>query len=264
MPREPLSDDELLGTCWDGGATSVVLGPPDGSGAVAVAARDTLAHVRLVAVAPTAQGRRLGHELLAAGEAWASAQGAERMQVGAEAPFYLWPGVDVQWTKALCLFESRGYRPLAAELNMSCPTTFRSKVPEGVEVRRVLEDDHVAAVVGFCEREFPHWVPELRRGIDHGACHGAFADGGAASAIGFACHSVNRNGWVGPMGTDPHRRHGRVGAALLSELCKDLRVAGYPDAEIAWVGPLGFYAKTAGAAVSRTFRVLAKRLTPPA
>ena len=31
-----------------------------------------------------------------------------------------------------------------------------------------------------------------------------------------------------------------------------------PDAEIAWVGPVGFYARTAGAAVSRVFRRLAR------
>ena len=181
------------------------------------------------------------------------------MQVGAEAPYYLWPGVDVRWTKALCLFESRGYHQVGAEMNMSLPTTFRSPAPDGVELRRVLEEADAAAVVGFCEREFPHWVPELRRGIDHGACHAAFPVG-EGDAIGFACHSDNRNGWVGPMATDPNRRHRRVGAALLSELCKDLRVAGYPDAEVAWVGPVGFYAKTAGAAVSRTFRIVAKRL----
>ena len=62
------------------------------------------------------------------------------------------------------------------------------------------------------------------------------------------------------MATHPDRRHRRVGAALLSELCRDLRTAGFNDAEIAWVGPVGFYAKTAGAAVSRVFRILVKRL----
>ena len=36
--------------------------------------------------------------------------------------------------------------------------------------------------------------------------------------------------------------------------------AGHPDAEIAWVGPVGFYAKAAGASVSRTFRTLRRPL----
>jgi hypothetical protein len=47
-----------------------------------------------------------------------------------------------------------------------------------------------------------------------------------------------------------------VGSALLSAACKDLRAAGHADAEIAWVGPVGFYANAAGASVSRTFRTL--------
>jgi GNAT superfamily N-acetyltransferase len=235
-----------------------VLGAADGSAAIAVGVHGKLGYVRVAAVAPTSQGTGLGRALVVAAEEWAHGEGADRMQAGAEAPFYLWPGIDVQWTKALCLFESLGYRPVEAELNMSCPTTFRSPPPEGVEVRRVLSDGDAGAVLAFCERTFPHWMPELRRGIDHGACHAAFDP----EPIGFACHSVNRIGWVGPMGTDPERRHKRVGAALLSELCKDLRVAGFADAEIAWVGPVGFYARTAGAAVSRTFRVVAKRLGP--
>jgi hypothetical protein len=35
-------------------------------------------------------------------------------------------------------------------------------------------------------------------------------------------------------------------------------VAGHRDAEIAWVGPVAFYAKAAGAAVSRVFRTAFK------
>lgn len=46
--------------------------------------------------------------------------------------------------------------------------------------------------------------------------------------------------------------------ALLSALCGDLQVAGHADAEIAWVGPIGFYVRTAGASVSRTFLTFAR------
>jgi mycothiol synthase len=78
-------------------------------------------------------------------------------------------------------------------------------------------------------------------------------DGATGHTIGFACHSVNRAGWVGPIGVDPAHQRGGVGAAMLSALCTDLQAAGHADAEIAWIGPIGFYAKTAGAAVSRAF-----------
>ena len=73
---------------------------------------------------------------------------------------------------------------------------------------------------------------------------------------GFGCHSVNRLGWLGPMGTDPVQRHGGIGTALLSAIATDLQAAGLSTVEVAWVGPVGFYANAAGATVSRTFRSL--------
>jgi hypothetical protein len=40
---------------------------------------------------------------------------------------------------------------------------------------------------------------------------------------------------------------------LLGAVCASLAEAGHVDADIAWVGPIGFYAKV-GAVVSRVFR----------
>jgi len=80
-----------------------------------------------------------------------------------------------------------------------------------------------------------------------------YAARGGGGTIGFACHSVNRTGWIGPMATDPGRQHAGVGRSLLGEVCASLSDAGHTEADIAWVGPIGFYAK-AGAVVSRVFR----------
>ena len=55
------------------------------------------------------------------------------------------------------------------------------------------------------------------------------------------------------MATDPGRQHAGVGRSLLGEVCASLSDAGHTEADIAWVGPIGFYAK-AGAVVSRVFR----------
>jgi GNAT superfamily N-acetyltransferase len=257
FPGEHLTEDELLACCWDD--PGVVLALDDGAGAVSAVARGDVGFVRLLAVAPHA--RRLGHgrALVAAAEAWAIEAGCRTMVPGPSAPFYLWPGVDVRWTPALTLFEAGGYRPVGAELNMSCPTSFRTSAPDGVAVDRVIEDADVAAAVAFCSASFPQWVAELDRGIEHAACLIA-RDTTSGDVIGFCCHSVHRSGWIGPMATDPNRQGAGVGAALLSEACKDLRAAGHADAEIAWVGPVGFYAKAAGASVSRVFRTLVKPL----
>lgn len=257
LPAEELSEDELLACCWDD--PGVVLALDDGHGAVAAVARGATGFIKLLAVAPHA--RRLGHgrALVSAAEDWARAAGCARMIPGPSAPFYLWPGVDLRWTAALVLFESAGYRAEGAEVNMSCPTSHRAETPPGLAIRRVIEDDDAAAVSAFCLRYFPHWVRELERGIEHAACLAAH-DEASGAVVGFCCHSVNRAGWLGPMATDPARHGGGVGAALLGAACRDLRAAGHADAEIAWVGPVGFYAKAAGATVSRVFRTVVKPL----
>ena len=257
LPTEHLTTDELVGCCWDD--PGVVLALEDGSAAVAAVARGDAGVIRLLAVAPHV--RRLGHgrALIAAAEDWARAAGCRTMLPGPSAPFYLWPGVDVRWTPALALFEAAGYRAAGAELNMSCPTSFRAEPPAGIGVDRVIEDSDADAVVAFCARTYPHWVAELERGIEHAACLLA-RDAVTGQVAGFCCHSVNRAGWVGPMATDPARQGGGVGAALLSAACRDLRAAGHADAEIAWVGPVAFYAKAAGATVSRVFRTFVKPL----
>lgn len=260
LPDEGLTDDELLACCWDD--PGVVLAPPDGSGAISAVVRTwgdrRIGFVRLLAVHPGARRSGVGTALVHAAEAWLAEQGASEVRWGGSAPFYLWPGVDVRATAALCLAESTRYRADGAELNLSCPTTFRATPPEAVDVRRALADDDAGALLDLARRSWPHWRAELDRGIEQGGAFGAFTDEG--EACGFACHSVNRAGWVGPMATDPGAQHGGIGSALLGALCRDLMVAGRRDAEIAWVGPVSFYAKTAGASVSRVFRTFVKPL----
>ena len=252
LPGERLSHDELVTCCFEDDDPSVVLAADGGEGAAAVVVRGERAHLQLLAVEPKAQSTGLGRALLAAAEEWAFDEaGATSIWAGAAAPFYLWPGVDVQWTRALVLLEAAGWADRGAVMNMSCPTTVRVPVPPGVAVRRALDDTDVAAARKLCRRHWTGWDAEVERGAEHGACFVALADD---TCIGFACHSVNRVGWIGPMATDPTSRHRGVGGAMLGALLADLRAPSLPDAQICWVGPVGFYARVAGASVSRVFR----------
>lgn len=266
LSGEALSTDELTAVCWDD--PGLVLASSEGDAALAAVTRSfgdlTLGWVRLLVVHPGARRQGRATMLLAEAETWMRDRGVKQLRFGGSAPWYFWPGIDMQWTAGLCLAEASGYRAEGAEVNMSCPTTFRRAAPDGVTVRRLVEDGDAASVIAWTSREWPHWVPELERGIEQGGAFGAFDDATGAP-LGFACHSVTRAAWVGPMATQtpsgegPTPRPG-TGAALLSELCKDLMVAGYPDAEISWVGPVSFYAKAAGARVSRVFRTVVKDL----
>ena len=269
LPAENLTEDELRAALWDGAGDDgddacVVVATPDGSSAAAGVVHTVgprrVGFVQLVVVHPDARRRGLGTSLVDELRRWAfDEHGAEGLGVGGASPFYLWPGVDVQATPALCLFESLGFRPRGCEVNMAYPTKHRAPVPAGVSLRRALEEDDVVAGLSFVGRHWPNWVAEARRAVEHGACHLAVDDADGA-VVGFGCHSVNRLGWLGPMGTDPVRRHGGLGNALLGVIATDLMAAGLSSVEVAWVGPVGFYANAAGASVSRTFRTLL--LTP--
>lgn len=253
---EHLDRRELENTLWSGRGDAVVLGDDGGCGAVAVLSYGRIGIVRFLAVAAGSRRRGVGSALLRAGTAWLVDRGATELWTGADAPFYLWPGVDAAWTPALSFFEAAGYERAGVELNMSFGVgAATASPPAGVSVERVRDG---ADVIPFVASRWPHWVAETERGIADGHCFAATDDEGV---VGFICHSVCRQGWLGPMGTDPARQHGGVGSALVAAVATDLRAAGHNAVEIAWVGPVGFYAKAVGAVVSRTFVRMRSRIS---
>jgi GNAT superfamily N-acetyltransferase len=212
--------------------------------------------IRLLAVHPEDRRNGRARVLLDAATGWLRDAGAADIYTGGEAPFYLWPGVDVRAADAVSFFEAAGYARLGAEMNMTCAADHRADPPTGVEVRRVIEGAPVLAFVG---RHWPNWRAEAERAVGLGTCFAA--TDAAGNVVGFIGHSVNRAGWLGPIGTDPARQHGGVGSALVAAVCADARDAGRDSVEIAWVGPVGFYVKAVGAVVSRTFLRMRSRIS---
>jgi GNAT superfamily N-acetyltransferase len=246
LPDEGLTAADLETCCY--GPDTEILGDADAAAALTVKGSGGLAAAWLVllAVHPDHGRRGRGRALVAESAARARAAGAVDMHLGTAIPRYVWPGVDFRFTAALALFEATGFEPYGAACNMAMATSFRADSPAGVVVERE-DGDGAAALASRC---FPHWLDEVERAAAVGTCFAARAGG---NTIGFACHSVNRAGWIGPMATDPDRQRGGVGLALLGAVCASLSEAGHAEADIAWVGPIGFYAK-AGAVVSRVFR----------
>jgi GNAT superfamily N-acetyltransferase len=246
LPDEALTASELETCCY--GPDTEILGDVDASAVLTVKGSRGLAAAWLVllVVHPDHRRRGRGRALVGESAARARAAGAADMHLGTAIPRYVWPGVDFRFTAALALFEAIGFEPYGAACNMAIPTSFRHDSPAGVVAER--EDGDGAAA--FASRRFPHWLDEVERGVAAGTCYAARVGG---DTIGFACHSVNRTGWIGPMATDPERQHAGVGRSLLGAACAALSKAGHAEADIAWVGPIGFYAK-AGAVVSRVFR----------
>lgn len=257
VPEEPLSEDELLGVLWD--TPGVVLGDASGTAAVAATTYEAdglrIGSIRLVVVHPDHQRRGVGRALVEAGESWIVEHGGVWGGLGAEAPQYLFPGIDFTNVAGLCLAEACGYEPVDSSFNMSLPVSVRAPVPPGVSVRRVVDDADAEAVLAMIGDHWPGFAPETRAGIEAGSVIGAFV---GSRAVGFCTHSASRVGWIGPLGTDPAFGGQGIGSALTAAACADLMVAGLQVGEVCQVGPVRFYAGM-GAETSRVFRKFFKQ-----
>lgn len=270
-PGEPLTLAEMERViCADNG---VLLATPDSSGAVAVVTRTfqgtTRGHIKFIVVHPEFQRKGIGRSLLAAAEEWLALHGATEVGLGAGAPLYFWPGVDVANLAACSLALAAGYRVVGCEVNLRISTAFRSVTPHQVVVHRFGgaddgDSDLRAELRELVNSVWPIWLTEFDLGVIHGAVFGAFINDpdGKNVPLGFCAHSTLRHGWIGPMGTHPRHRQQGVAAALLSATCADLQRYGFEHAEVAWVGPISYFADR-GASHSRAFRRFSRTIDTP-
>jgi GNAT superfamily N-acetyltransferase len=236
--------------CWVG---------PGGAGAAIVVPRWGSASVKYLAVPPVVRGKGIGGALLAGVEAWATANGCGNVLFGLSAPGYLWPGVELGLTTMETFLVGRGYREVMWAVNQV--VELPADLPTGEA--RVARPDEVEAVAAFCREHYANWETEARWAFDEPRpkCAVWLENG---ELLGFACWSVTRQGWFGPMATRPDLREGRnhrgIGTGTLAVALQGLAAEGYRTAEISWVGPERFYARVAGARAHRAFRVFQKTL----
>lgn len=259
LPGEALTESDLARCLWDDTTPTLVVATAGGEGVAAAVIRDVergrVAALQLIAVAPQARRRGHGRALLEHLKEWAfDEHGAQALLAGGAAPFYLWPGVDVRSTPALCLFERLGFTPAGVALNMTYPSSHRSSVPDGLVLRRAERPEDVDACRAFVARHWPGWVLEAQRALDRRTC--LMVLDSTARVVGFGCHSVSREGWLGPMGSEPGQRHNGLGKALLGAIAADVQARGQDSVEVSWLGPVGFYANGAGATMSRAFQTM--------
>jgi GNAT superfamily N-acetyltransferase len=119
-----------------------------------------------------------------------------------------------------------------------------------VTVRRARPDDPLVEFVG--ERFSDSWVREA--GIAQSrALPTVFVALRGERIVGFAGHGVYRVDWFGPIGVADDERGSGVGEALLRRCLDEQAAAGLSTAQIPWIGPAAFYARTVGAYCDRTF-----------
>jgi predicted N-acetyltransferase YhbS len=256
MPDERLTPDELHRALFDDRQPALVRGDP----AVGVVATvrsvgdDRHGFVRLLAVDPDRRRQGVGRALLAAAEA--DLDGAASITIGADAPFFLFPGVPVEQIGMLTLLERAKYQRAEANFNMRV-TLADLDGPDlraGPQLATPAAVDDVRALV---EANYPHWTDEVMRALDQGSLVVARDADGAL--LGFCALEVNRAGLLGPVAVRLDRLGRGDGRALLAAGLHELRRRGRQEVDVCWVGPIPPYAAVGGV-VSRVFFVYRKRL----
>lgn len=243
LPDAP-SADELRRVLLDDPATTLHGDPR--VGVLALASRNGVGHLRLLVVDPAHRRRGIATSLIAdALDRWRSI-GCARAQVGADAPRYLWPGVDAADAATLAVLERAGFTRGEALLDLEVDLDV---LPDPPPVHLV--DPSAEAVAAWCARHWPHWADEFA--VAH-ALGGLTATADEHGLLALCAAGVNRDGWIGPVAVRPRAIGRGSGRPVLLAALHRLRAAGHRRAEIAWVGPLRPYLAI-GARPGRTFLV---------
>ena len=235
----PPTVDELAGSLFTPDQPAVVRGDPT-IGVVATVASDDGAHIRFLAVDPDARGRGHGHALVDAAEADALAGGHRSLSTGADAPFFLWPGIPATETALVCLFERHHYFRRETNFDMRVELATVPDDPGGYAFASAADRDEVDA---WMRTHWSNWRPEVLRALDKGNLVIVRGDDGIHA---FCAFEVNRTGFLGPVAVRPDLMgQGRGAPALLGAL-RELRRRGRTYIDVCWVGPVVPYARVGG------------------
>jgi len=247
----PLRRADLDGALFAPDQPTVLRGDPE-IGVVAAVPGEPAGSIRLLVVDRAHRGNGHGHTLLVAAQA--DLARSTVITVGADAPYYLFPGVETSEIEMLSLLESHRYQREESNFNMELD---RSRLPPdpgaGALATRADRDD----VARWMDEHWAHWTPEVLRALDHGTLLLARDQSGIAA---FCAWNVNRSGLLGPIASRPDLIGKGIGRPLLLGALHRMAAVAEPGApiEISWVGPIVPYAAI-GCRVSRVFFVYRKR-----
>jgi GNAT superfamily N-acetyltransferase len=249
MPRPP-SAAELERTLFATDQPAVVRFA-EGKGVVAVVrGEEGDGFIRLLLLDVSHRGLGLGHELLRAAEE--DLAGTTMITVGADAPYFLFPGAPVEETALCCLLERHHYSREETNYNMDVDLTDLPPDP-GTAIEPRAEDR--LEVDRWMARHWPNWHAEVMRAFDQGSLLLGRRDNDITA---FCAFDVNRSGTLGPIASRPDLMGKGVGAPLLLAALHRLRAMGHDTIEVLWVGPMVPYARIGGT-VGRLFFVYRRR-----
>jgi GNAT superfamily N-acetyltransferase len=249
LPTSPPTADELERTLFAPDQPAVVRLEP-GVGVVAVVRQADEGFVRLLLVDPGHRGRGLGHDLLRAAED--DLAGVRVITIGADAPYFLFPGAPVEETALCCLLERHHYTREETNYNIDIRLDHLPPDPGGARPPAAGDRPQLEEWMG---RHWPHWQAEVLRAFDQGSLVLGRDDD---DITGFCAYDVNRSGTLGPIASRPDLIGKGAGRPLLIGALHRLRAAGHRTIEVLWVGPMVPYARLGGH-VGRLFFVYRRR-----
>jgi GNAT superfamily N-acetyltransferase len=250
---DPPSIEELEGALFASQQPAVVRGDPD-VGVVATVAGDNGAYIRLIVVDPGARGRGHGHALVRAAQDDARAAGHSSLTVGADAPFFLWPGVPSAATELLCLLEGHHYQRAEINFDMTIDLDAIPDDPGGGALATLDERDEITAWTG---QHWQNWQAEVLRALEKRNLVIARDATGISAICAF---EVNRAGFLGPVAARPDLIGRGAGRPALVGALHELRRRGRTSIEVTWVGPIVPYAALGGR-VSNVYFVYRRKLS---
>lgn len=223
------------------------------------------------------RGQGIGSGLLEAGFEFLRSKGRTEVWCNGYAPYYVFPGVDSDYTEALAFLEQKGFTrlssPVAMGMRLEGVTTppavaekYEALKTEGYEIRMFRREDTLA-LLAFMEQHFAHWAPSVLDGLQHGNLEIMIATH-QGEIVGFTQWENTYNdppkgapGRFGPFGVRPDLRSKGIGAVIFYKLIE--RVAGN-GARYLWFGwaggrNLSFYER-AGCVITRQFHLFKRAL----
>ncbi len=248
MPMAP-TGSELRRALFAPDQPAVVRFAP-GVGVVAVVRQDDDGSVRLLLLDPARRGQGLGHDLLRAAED--DLGDARVITIGADPPYFLFPGVPVEETGLCCLLERHHYAREETNYNIDIDLARLPPDPGTAVEPRAGER---AELEGWMARHWPNWQAEVMRAFDQSSL---LLGRDGSDITGFCAYEVNRSGTLGPIAARPDLIGRGVGEPLLLGALHRLRATGHATIEVLWVGPMVPYARLGGQ-VGRLFFVYRRR-----
>lgn len=230
-------------------------------------------HLTAFFVAPECRRLGIGSQLLEAGLDYLQAKGQSRVACNGYAPYYIFPGVDVDYEAAGAFLAHHGFtvtsEPVAMGMaleGVQMPEAVRAQravlAAEGYDVR-LFELRDTLPLLAFAHEHFPQWHTSVLDGLQRGNRELMLAVGSDGDVVGFTQWQNPHNdpptgaaGRFGPFGVHPELRGKGIGAVVFYALVEHVTASGGRYLWFGWAGGrnLSFYERV-GCRVTRQFQL---------